>query len=163
MIKKFLDFHFNKENYIALAALFMSVFIILFFHIENIYENSFLENIQLAALIGAFVYCFKVKKYKVFFHIVAIVLFLMFARELSYGRVFLPRPEGAGPDDIYPWSHYKYGWCVDYIVGLYIAIGAIYGIVKKVWIDVIEIIKTIKFPFWSFFGSFICVFAQILF
>ena len=161
-IKKYIDFHFYKENLIAIGALFISIFLILFFDLREIYENSLLENTQLIALLASFVYCFKTKKYRVFFNIVAMIVFLMFLREISYGRVFLPRPPQGGVDTMYPWSHYKYGFLVNYIVGLYIIAGALYGIIKKVWIDIIQIIKNIKFPFWSLFSGLICVIIQII-
>ncbi len=160
--KKYLDFCFNKENLIALFALVLSAFLILFFDLREIYENSLLENVQLIILFASFIYCFRAKKYKIFFHIVAMVVFLMFLREISYGRVFLPKPPGGGVDAMYPWSHYKYGFLVDYIVGLYIAVGTLYGIIKKVWIDIFEIVKNIKFPFWSLFSGLICVIIQIV-
>jgi hypothetical protein len=38
---------------------------------------------------------------------------------------------------------------------------SLYGIIKKVWLDIINMIKTIKLPFWTFFMSFGCVLLQI--
>ena len=48
---KFLDFKFYKENYLALLALVVSVIFIKIFNLSSIEENSFLENMQLIALL----------------------------------------------------------------------------------------------------------------
>jgi hypothetical protein len=78
-------------------------------------------------------------------------MLLMFAREISYGRVFI---EGT---DI-PFNKK----ICHLIVGIYIALSALYAVIKKIWVDIINIVKNIKFPFWTFLMSFGCVFVQLL-
>ena len=48
-----------------------------------------------------------------------------------------------------------------FFVGIYIGASVLYALIKKIWVDIIEIIKNITFPFWTFFASFVCVFVQI--
>lgn len=160
-ILSMIDFRFHRENYLALLALIISIAFIKIFNLDNIYENSFLENIQLIALGAGFILSLRTKKYKVFFTFLALVLFLMFAREISYGRVFFARIPGGGPDELYKWSHYKYGYLAHIFVGIYIALGILWAIIKKVWVDIFEMIKNVKLPIWTFLASFVCVFVQI--
>ncbi len=161
-IKNFFSFKFDKENIIALLALVFSIIYIKIFSLHQIYENSFLENTQLIVLFLAFCFCFKVKKYKVLFNVIKMVLILMFLRETSYGRVFFAHIEGGGPEDFYQLSHYKYGFLVNIIVGLYVASIALYGVVKKVWLDIKSIILSFKMPFWMMLEAFAFIFIQIL-
>ena len=148
---KFLDFKFYKENYLAIIALIISVIFIKIFNLIEIQENSFLENIQLVALFGGFIACLKTKKYKTFFTFVGLIMLLMFAREISYGRVFVDENV----------VHFNKKLC-HILVGIYIGASILYAIIKKIWIDVIEIIKNIAFPFWTFFASILCVVVQLL-
>ena len=148
---KIFDFQFYKENYIAIVALIFSVVFIKIFNLHHIPENSLLENMQLIALFGGFIASVRAKNYKVFFTFLALLLLLMFAREISYGRVFI---EGT---DI-PFNKK----ICHLIVGIYIALSALYAVIKKIWVDIINIVKNIKFPFWTFLMSFGCVFVQLL-
>ena len=159
-ILEMLDFRFHKEDIFAVLALIFSILFIKIFNLDNILENSLLENIQLVALVAGFVVCLFTKKYKVFYTFLAMLLFLMFARELSYGRAIFGRIPGMD-GEFYTWSHYKYGYLAHIIVGIYIAIGILYALIKKIWIDVIEMIKNVKFPIWTFLASFGCVFVQM--
>ena len=147
---KFLDFKFYKENYLAIIALIISIIFIKIFNLVEIQENSFLENIQLVALFAGFIACIKTKKYKTFFTFLALVMLLMFAREISYGRVFVDENV----------VHFNKKLC-HILVGVYIGASVLYAIIKKIWVDIIEIIKNIAFPFWTFFASILCVVVQI--
>lgn len=75
----------------------------------------------------------------------ALILFLMFLREISYGRCIFCWIDG-NPHEFYRWSHYKYGYLAHVVVGLYIASIAIYGIINKLWFVAIKALKTVKFP-----------------
>jgi hypothetical protein len=75
----------------------------------------------------------------------------MFAREISYGRVFIDESQ----------IHFNKKLC-HILVGIYIGAGVLYALIKKIWIDVINIIKNIKFPIWTFLIAIACVLIQIL-
>ena len=147
---KFIDLKLHKENLLALIALIVSVVFIKIFNLSSIPENSFLENIQLVALLAGFFACLKTKKYKTFFTFLALVFLLMFAREISYGRVFIDESQ----------VHFNKKLC-HILVGIYIGASVLYALIKKIWVDIIEIIKNIAFPFWTFLASIICVIVQI--
>ena len=159
-MKKFIDFKFYPQNYIAIVVLVLSIIYFKMFNITEVLENTFYENIAtIPILIGIFL-CFKAKKHKVIFNMIAMFLILLIGREFNYGRV----PFAALPDDphsFYPWSHYKYGFLAHWIIGLYIVSGAIYGLVNKFWIDTVEIIKKVAFPFWTFLGAFVAIVIQL--
>ncbi|MBQ8635064.1 hypothetical protein IJ425_02805 [bacterium] len=148
---KLLDFKFYKENYIAIFALAISIFFIKIFNLQYIEENTLLENLQLIALLGGFIASIKAKNYKIFFTFLALVLFLMFMREISYGRVFIDETQ----------VHFNKKLC-HILVGIYISFGVLFALIKKIWVDIKNIIKNIKFPFWTFLMSFGCVLVQIL-
>lgn len=145
-----LDIKLYKENLIALTALIFSVIYIKMFNLSSIEENTLLENVQLLALFGGFIATFKTKKYKTFFTFLGLILLLMFAREISYGRVFIDETQFT----------FNRHLC-HILVGIYIASSVLYAIIKKIWVDIIEIIKNIKFPLWTILGTFICVILQI--
>lgn len=162
MIKKFLDFGFYKINCLALIALVLCFLYVKIFHISEIYENTLFENLAIIPLVISIFLCLKAKTHKVFFRTIAMIIFLIIAREFNYGRViFCQLPDN--PHDFYPWSHYKYGWLAHVIVGLYIAFGAIYALVNKIWLEIIDVIQKVKFPFWSFLSSFVLVIIQLYF
>ena len=159
-MKKFLDFSFDKINYLAILVLIVSVFWAKLFNITEIQENTIYENIAIVPLFLGIILCYKSKNYKVFFNFVALILFLAIAREFSYGRVPFCAIEGSNGHDFYPWSHYKYGYLANIFVGIYIIGGILYGLINKIWIDIIEILKKIPIPFWNFLMVFICIVIQ---
>lgn len=148
---KILDFKFYKENYIAIAALIISIIFIKVFNLQYIEENSLLENLQLVALFLGFVASIKTKNYKVFFTFLALVLVLMFMREISYGRVFIDETQ----------VNFNRKLC-HILVGIYITASVLYALINKIWVDIVNMIKNIKFPIWTFLMSFGCVFAQLI-
>lgn len=161
-----INFKFSKAEIAVFAIIVLNYLIIRTFGITEIPENSLLEDLQFFVLLfgtGLCVY-FRNKvedKFKPLYVLGAMLFFLLALREVSYGRVFFCHVEGGGPDDFYPWKHYKYGFLAHYIIGLYIAIMAIYGIIKKVWNEIIFLLTKIKFPFWMYFISVLSVIVQI--
>ena len=146
-----LDFKPHAQNTISLFALVFSVFFVRFFNLTEILENTTLENMQLIFLFVAFVACFFAKKNKTVFNFGAIILFLMFMREISYGRVFVDETQIVFNKHL---AHI--------LVGIYIGLGVLYALIKKIWIDIIDIFKRIKFPVWSFLGCVVSVSLQLI-
>lgn len=154
----YVNLHFRKVNALMILLFILCVIGAKLLGINDIPENSLLENAQLIALFAGFVLCLKFKNNKVLFNFAAMIVFLMIMRELSYGRcIFCQLPDN--PHDFYPWSHYKYGFLAHVFVGIYIAASCLYAIVKKVWIDVKDVVTKAKFPVWDFLilGSFTLV------
>ena len=155
-----IDFSFDKMNFIAIFILMISVIWVKAFNIVEIEENTIYENLAIIPLVAGIIFCLKSKNHKVFFNFIALILLLAIAREFSYGRVPFCAIEGTQGHQFYPWKHYKYGFLAHIFVGLYIASGILYALFNKIWVDIIEIIKKVPVPFWSFLSVFICVFIQ---
>ncbi len=160
-MKKYIDFKFYLLNLLPLIVLGLSLLWIKFFNISVIYENSWYENTAVIPLLIAIVLCFRAKKHKVLFNVIAMFLILAIAREFSYGRV--PFAQIPGTHDFYSWSHYKYGFLAHIFVGIYIAWMVLYALIKKIWIDIKNLIIETTFPFWSFFLVIIAVCSQYYF
>lgn len=156
---KYFDIHFRKQNILLLIFFIASVVCAKLLHVSKIPENSLLENLQLIVLFAAGFLCFKFKNHKQLFKFVAMLVFLMFMREISYGRcIFCQLPDD--PHDFYPWSHYKYGFLADILVGIYTAFAVLYAIVNKLWIEVKDIVTKTKFPVWDVIFMGILSFVQ---
>ena len=162
-MKKYISFYFNKINFLAIFVLILTFIWVKAFNITEIQENTIYENIAVLPLLSGIFLCIKSKKHKIFFNFIALALFLAIAREFSYGRVPFCAVEGSGGHDFYPWKHYKYGYLANIFVGLYIICGILYALINKIWFDIIEIVKKVQIPFWSFFMTFICIIIQEIF
>lgn len=129
----------------------MSLVIILLklYGINEIPENSLVENIQVIVLAFATVYCLyqrrKNPEYKAINTFFAMVLFLMTMRELSYGRCIFCCVEGS-TSEFYPWSYYKYGYLANIVVLLYVAAFSAYGLINEIWKSIWQALKTVKIP-----------------
>lgn len=118
------------------------------------YENGILENLQMVTLgIGLFL-AISAKTNKKFFYFAGLIIFLLIAREVNYGRtLFFPIPGEVNA--YYSWKEIKYGWLVNPIVGLYITGTVLYFIISKVYSQMWNIIKNVKFPVWNFVLLFV--------
>lgn len=115
-------------------------------------ENGIIENVQLLWLVAGFVYCYKIKNEKDIVgtsnHVSLcyagmIYFFLLFMREISWGRTLLHHPDG---------SNYEYsdmglfGQMVHPLVGLLIVAMLIFLWRGKIW----SFLKNITFPYKDF-------------
>lgn len=137
------------------------VCVLKFMGITEIPENSLVENIQLLALFGGILVCFFTRnnpEYKTLNRFLAMILILMFLREISYGRCIFCQIDG-NPHEFYPWKHYKYGYLAHVFIGGYIAAIALYGIINKVWLSAFNALKSVKFPVIS---TVLAIFAIVI-
>ena len=120
------------------------------------YENGLLENIQLITLLIGFIFCVKDKNnstsaensYVKFFRFCALVLVILFLREINCGRtIFFPVPGQVNA--FYGWKDIQYGWLAHPIYGLYMAYVAFYFFFNRIFITLWNIIKNVKFPVWN--------------
>ena len=104
------------------------------------YENGVIENIQMAVLVLCFLFAILAKTGKKFFYFVALVIFLLAAREINYGRtIFFPVPGEA--NTYYSWKEIKYGWLVNPLIGIYITGSLLYFMFGKIYTQMWNIIK----------------------
>ena len=113
------------------------------------YENGIIENLQLLILtLGIFI-AVRPKTDEKFFYFVALVLGILFIREVNCFRtVFFAIP--GTENEFYRWSEIKYGWLAHILYGAYMAFVGIYFLVNKLFINLWQKLSNIKFPFWNF-------------
>jgi hypothetical protein len=69
-------------------------------------------------------------------------------REINCGRtLFFPIPGEV--NHFYSWKDIKYGWLAHPLYGLYIGCVGVYFIWNKLYINLWNLIKNIKFPIWN--------------
>lgn len=166
-IQNIIDFKITKPDIITLAVALVNIVLVLALGIKEIPENSLLENLQLVVLIlgiGITLF-FKNKipqKYRPLWIVGVLVLFLMLLREVSYGRVFFCKV--SNQDDLfYQWEQCtKHGYLVNYALYLYIALIAIYALIKKVFFQIWQILTKVSHPFWTYIIAIIALAAQLL-
>ena len=151
-IKEFINQHMDFKVYpVTIPAIIVALAVvpcIKFLPEQYGFENGLLENIQMITLFIAFVLSVTSKTRKKFFYFVALVIVLISLREVNYGRtLFFPIPGEVNA--FYSWKEIKYGWLVNPLVGLYMAGSVMYFLCNKVFIDLWQIIKNIKFPVWN--------------
>lgn len=147
-INKHFDFRFYPMTILAILVALMVIPCIKFLPEQYGYENGLLENIQMITLFVAFILAVTSKFRKKFFYFVALVIILIALREVNYGRTLF-FPILGEVNAYYSWKDIKYGWLVNPLIGLYITGSVLYFIWNKVFIDLWQIIKNIKFPVWN--------------
>ena len=161
-LKKYVDFNFKSTSLFIVLTL-AAIFGLKLCGVNEIPENSLLENTQLIVLAGGGLYCLiskSDKEYKPINIFFALVIFLLAMREISYGRVFFAQIPGT--NDFYHWSHYKYGYLAHVIIGIYIAGAFVYALCKKVFVKIWEVLQKTQFPFWNVLLLLTVIPVQIL-
>ncbi|MBR6098365.1 hypothetical protein IKP85_01315 [bacterium] len=147
-IKKHLDFQIYQVTWIAFAVFLAIPFCLEYMPQKYGYENGLLESIQFGVLFVIFGMCFTAKVNRRFFKFCALILTIIMIREVNCGRTLFLKIPGT-ENSFYPWRDLKYGFLVHPIYGLYIAIIALYFIIKKHVITLWKLIKGVRLPFWN--------------
>lgn len=147
-INKHLDFKVYPVTILAIIVALAVIPCVKYLPEQYGFENGLLENIQMVTLFIAFILSVTSRTRKKFFYFAALVIVLISLREVNYGRtLFFPIPGEVNA--FYSWKEIKYGWLVNPFVGLYMAGSVIYFLWNKVFIDLWQIIRNIKFPVWN--------------
>lgn len=127
-------------------------------------ENSIIENLQLLWLLGGFVYCYKNRKVKFrnwggdsvsLWNAGMLYFFLLFMREISWGRVLLTNPDGSSVQ----YSQMGlYGKLVHPLVGVLLVVLLVLLYRARVW----RMLYSIQFPAKSFVVLLLFIFAAWL-
>ena len=150
-IKAHFDFKFYGVVWIALAVGLSIIPMLMFLPEKYGYENHVLENIQMSVLILMVILCATSKVNKKFFNFIILVLSILIIREVNCGRTLFFPIEGEY-HKYYSWKNCPYPWLGKVAHGLYgtwIAIVGILFLKKKIYLDLWEMIKKIRFPFWN--------------
>ena len=152
-IKEFMFKHINfglqNVTWISILSLVLLIPAVIFLPERCGYENGLIENIQLFVLFIGMYFAILPKSDKKFFTFVALVIGILLIREVNCGRtIFFPIPGEV--NQFYRWSEIKYGWLAHPIFGAYIAFVGFYFLKNKLFLNLWEKIRDIKFPIWNF-------------
>lgn len=147
-LKKHLDFKIYGVTWLAILSAIAIVPCVLYLPESYGYENGLLENIQMAVLFIGLYLSFTAKVDKKFFIFAGLVLTILMLREVNCGRTLFFAIPGE-VDAFYSWSEIKYGYLAHPLFGLYMASVAVYFLWNKLFINLWNIIKNIKFPVWN--------------
>lgn len=137
-------FRFQKPLLISLALL-LSCVAVRQMPVEWGYENSLVENVQMAVLAAGMLLCLFARRERRLYRFAAMVFLLMMLREVSYGRtIFFAVPGEV--DTFYKWSEIPYGWVAHVLVGLYMAYMALYFILNRLYKPLWGILTEIRIP-----------------
>ncbi|MBQ8635081.1 hypothetical protein IJ425_02890 [bacterium] len=156
-ISKHIDFKVYGVTWIAFALALAMIPALMYMPQKWGWENGIIENIQMVVLWTMIAFALTAKKHKRFFKLVALIITIIVIREVNCGRTLffhIPGTENA----YYRWKDIKYGYLAHPLYGAYIATVALIAIKNKFFIDLWEMIKTIKFPFWNILLASIATF-----
>lgn len=143
-----MDFKLYPVTWLAIVTALLIVPCVKFLPETYGYENGLLENIQMVTLLAAFIICVTSKVNKKFFYFSAMVIGILALREINCGRtIFFPVPGEV--NSYYGWKDIKYGWLAHPLYGLYMAFVGFYFLKNKLFINLWQLIKNIKFPVWN--------------
>lgn len=143
-----LDFRFYNINWVSIFVLVMIIPACKFLPISAAYENSWFENIQLVALFWGLYLALTTKFNKTFFKFIGLVIGILLIRETNCLRTIFFCVPGQ-PNTFYTWKEIKYGWLFHPLYGCYMAWTGVYFIWKKLYLDLWNYVKNVKFPVWS--------------
>ncbi len=130
-LKSRLDFGFHPITILPLLILLLTLPACLWLPIEYSYENCLIENFQLVVILAAFIICIKAKNDKIFFNTLALVMVILFLREINCGRTVFFHIPGGGYNDFYSWKEIPYGYLAHPIYGAFMALSGLYFIFTK--------------------------------
>ena len=153
-IKKHFDFSIHNVTWIAILTAIAIIPCYMFLPEKFGYENGLLENIQMVVLFTGLWLCFGAKAEKKFFIFAGLVLTILILREVNCGRtLFFPIP--GAENAFYSWKEIKYGYLAHPIFGIYIASVVVYFFKNKLFMNLWNIMKSIKLPVWNIFLMFL--------
>jgi len=156
-IKSHFDFKFYGVVWIAFLVGLSIIPMLMFLPQKYGFENHVLENIQLAVLFFTVYLCATSKVNKKFFNFAILILSIIMIREVNCGRTLFFPIEGEY-HKYYSWRDLPYPWLGKVAHGLYGTWIAIVGLIflkKKIYIELWQMIKNIRLPFWNLlFASF---------
>lgn len=112
------------------------------------YENSLVENVQMAVLAGSFLLCLTARSHVAFYRLAAFVVLFLMLREISFGRTIFFPVEGK-VDTFYKWKEIPYGWLAHWVVGAYLAALGLVFVLRCHWRSVRAILCELEFPVWG--------------
>lgn len=144
-----MDCQFSIPSLVAVAVALLCVACIYLLPETVSGKNSTPEYVQLLLLLIGIAMSFTAKKRHTFYTFVGFVLLLLLLREINFGRTL---PCFADPDDpnkFRKWKDIPYGWLAHVFIGVYIVALVAFFLVKKLYLDVWQLLRTVRFPLWE--------------
>ena len=142
------DFKFYTTTWINLVITLLIAPCVIFAPAEWGFENGLLENIQMFVLFVGVFFALRSKIDKKFFIFVALVLTILILREVNCGRTLFFAIPGE-VNSFYSWKEIKYGYLAHPIYGTFIASVGIYFLWNKLFLNLWDKIRCVKFPTWD--------------
>ncbi len=143
-----LDFKCYPTTYINIIIALLIVPCVMFLPERYGYENGLLENMQMVVLFAGCFFAMRSKIDKKFFYFVTMVLAILMLREVNCGRTLFFAVPGE-VNSFYSWKEIKYGYLAHPIYGAYMTYVGIYFLYNKLFLNLWDKIKNIRFPLWD--------------
>ena len=148
-VQKHFNFDFQNITWFGILTAVLIIPAVMFLPEKFGFENGIVENIQLGVLFLGMFFALRPKVDKKFFYFIAMVLGILFIREINCGRTIFFAIPGT-ENEFYRWSEIKYGWLAHVIYGIYMAFVGIYFLANKLFITLWQKLWDIRLPFWNF-------------
>lgn len=159
-IKNHINFKFYNVSTLALLVGLSIIPCLMYMPQEYGFENGLIENIQMCVLFIMVYLCATAKQNKKFLHFVILFLSILIIREVNCGRtLFFPIP--GEYHKYYSWRDLPWKWLGKVVHGVYatyIGIVSLLFFTKKIHVELLNILKNIKFPFWNILFSIFAMF-----
>ena len=148
-LPKHIDYRVHKTAITVLLA--AAVCLVLSFILPDSYggKNAPPEFAQLGLLILCSIYAFTANNNRRLFIFAGFVIIFLSLREINYGRTLWFFADENNPDKFPKWKDIPYGWLAHVLVGVYLVILAAVFIVKKLWRDIRDILRSTRLPIWE--------------
>lgn len=156
-VKKFLsrlDFRLYPVTLFPLIILLLTYPAMLWLPIEYTYENHLIENSQLVIILATFIMCLKAKSDKQFFNSLALVMIILFLREINCGRTIFFAIEGTD-NAFYSWKEIPYGWMVNPLYALFMIGSGLYFLLTKSYMVLFKYMTKAKLSVWNWIFLFL--------
>ena len=148
-VQKHLNFGFQKMTWFGILTALAIIPAVMFLPEKCGFENGIIENIQLGVLFLGMFFALRPKVDKKFFYFIAMVLGILFIREVNCGRTIFFAIPGT-ENEFYRWSEIKYGWLAHVIYAIYMTFVGLYFLINKLFVNLWQKLWNIKLPFWNF-------------
>lgn len=145
-MNKYLDWRFRGTTWVALVVALVCVAGAFLLPESYGNKNSPIEDVQMTLVLLGLVLTATARDKRPLYVFASLVLFLVFAREVNYGRTLFIF---ADPDDVHKfpkWKDMEYGWLAHVVVGLYIVYLLFYFIARRVWDDLRKVLCQFRIP-----------------
>ncbi len=146
---KYVDWQFRFTTWITILAAVACVVCAQVMPESYGDKNSPVETVQMLVLAAALWVSFTARNHKTLFRFAFLVIFLVLAREVNFGRTLFVFADPVDVRKFPKWSDMEYGWLAHVAVGAYMVWLLVYFIWRKVWQEIKAVLSTTRIPVWD--------------